>query len=66
MLTSLDGYAAEPFERDRRLRRETFGALLGHDPAATARDPEIAALMREIAEDETRHVASLTQELSHR
>jgi hypothetical protein len=37
--------------------RETFGALLGHYQAATARDPEIAALMREIAQDETRHAA---------
>jgi hypothetical protein len=37
--------------------RETFGALLGHYQAANARDPEVAALMREIAQDETHHAA---------
>jgi P-aminobenzoate N-oxygenase AurF len=37
--------------------RETFGALVGHYQAATARDPEVAALMARIAEDETRHAA---------
>jgi hypothetical protein len=37
--------------------RETYGALIGHHQAAVARDPEIAAVMREIAADETRHAA---------
>jgi hypothetical protein len=41
--------------------RETFGALFGHYQAATARDPEIAEVMHQIADDETRHAA-----LSHR
>jgi hypothetical protein len=54
----------ESFARDNATEgcvRETFGALIGHYQAATARDPEIAVLMRGIAEDETRHAA-----LSHR
>ncbi len=42
--------------------RETFGALVGTYQANAARDPEIAALMREIAIDETRH-AALAQEI---
>lgn len=35
--------------------RETYGALLAWQQAATARDPEVAETMREIAADETRH-----------
>jgi hypothetical protein len=35
--------------------RETYGALVAHHQAATARDPEIALTMRAIAADETRH-----------
>jgi hypothetical protein len=37
--------------------RETYGALLATWQAAHARDPEIAAEMARIAEDETRHAA---------
>jgi hypothetical protein len=37
--------------------RETYGALIGHHQAAVARDAEIAAVMRVIAADETRHAA---------
>jgi hypothetical protein len=37
--------------------RETFGALVGTHQAAAATDPEIAAALRMIAEDETRHAA---------
>jgi rubrerythrin len=35
--------------------RETFGALVGLHQASAATDPEIAAAMREIAQDETQH-----------
>ncbi len=35
--------------------RETFGALLGAYQADAARDPEIRAAMREVADDELRH-----------
>ena len=35
--------------------RETYGALVAHHQAQAARDPSIAAMMRTIAEDETRH-----------
>jgi rubrerythrin len=35
--------------------RETFGALLAWQQAATALDPEVARVMRGIAADETRH-----------
>jgi hypothetical protein len=37
--------------------RETFGAAIGCQQALAARDPEIAAIMREIASDEARHAA---------
>lgn len=37
--------------------RETFGALLAHRQALHAADPEIAAELRVIAEEETRHAA---------
>ncbi len=37
--------------------RETFGALVATLQVRRARDPEIAAAMREIARDETRHAA---------
>jgi hypothetical protein len=37
--------------------RETYGALLAGWQAAHAQDPEIAAAMARIAEDETRHAA---------
>ena len=37
--------------------RETFGALLGAYQAASAADPEVAAAMAGIAEDEARHAA---------
>jgi hypothetical protein len=37
--------------------RETFGALTGEAQARRARDPQIAAMMRVIARDETRHAA---------
>ncbi|MFO0576605.1 MAG: ferritin-like domain-containing protein [Polyangia bacterium] len=37
--------------------RETFGALLGAYQAAAAADPEVAAAMAGIAEDEARHAA---------
>lgn len=37
--------------------RECFGAALGCYQAQTAADPEIAAMMAEIADDETRHAA---------
>src|SRR5262249_20169897 len=37
--------------------RECFGAALGCYQARRASDPEIAAAMAEIAEDETRHAA---------
>lgn len=37
--------------------RETFGALVAHAQASTARDPEIRRAMRTIARDETRHAA---------
>jgi rubrerythrin len=43
--------------------RETFGALLAWQQAATARDPEVAKTMREIAADETRH-AELSWEIA--
>jgi hypothetical protein len=35
--------------------RETYGALVAHHQAAHAQDEEIRALMRRIADDETRH-----------
>jgi bacterioferritin (cytochrome b1) len=35
--------------------RETFGALLAWQQAASAQDPVVAQVMREIAADETRH-----------
>jgi hypothetical protein len=35
--------------------RETYGALVAHHQAMAASDPSIAAMMRVIAEDETRH-----------
>jgi rubrerythrin len=35
--------------------RETYGALVAHHQAQLARDPEVAAVMRAIAPDETRH-----------
>ncbi len=35
--------------------RETFGALVGAHQALSARDAEIGAVMREVAEDEIRH-----------
>jgi hypothetical protein len=37
--------------------RETFGALVAHRQALTAKDPVIAAELRTIAGDETRHAA---------
>lgn len=37
--------------------RETYGALVAHFQARRAQDPEIAAALAEIAEDETRHAA---------
>ena len=37
--------------------RETFGAAIGCYQAQVAEDAEVARLMREIAEDETRHAA---------
>jgi hypothetical protein len=37
--------------------RETFGAAVGCYQVQAARDPEVALLMHEIAEDETRHAA---------
>jgi hypothetical protein len=42
--------------------RETFGAAVGCMQALSARDPEIAQAMHEIAADETRH-AALAREL---
>lgn len=35
--------------------RETYGALVAHHQALAAQDPTVAAVMRTIAEDETRH-----------
>ncbi len=35
--------------------RETYGALVAHHQARAAADPSIAAMMRTIADDETRH-----------
>lgn len=35
--------------------RETFGAVVGHHQAMRAADPDVAAAMAEIADDETRH-----------
>jgi hypothetical protein len=35
--------------------RETYGALLAHHQALSARDPQVRAAMAAIAEDETRH-----------
>jgi hypothetical protein len=35
--------------------RESYGALVAHHQAQTAFDPEIRAVMRAIAQDETRH-----------
>jgi hypothetical protein len=37
--------------------RETFGALVAHHQAHTARDPVVSAAMKRIARDETRHAA---------
>lgn len=37
--------------------RETFGALVAHVQAATARDPEVRAALATIAEEETQHAA---------
>jgi len=37
--------------------RETYGALAAHRQALAAQDPEVAAAMAEIAEDESRHAA---------
>ncbi len=42
--------------------RETFGALVAHRQARTAKDPVIAAELRTIADDETRH-ATLSWEV---
>jgi hypothetical protein len=41
--------------------RETFGAMLGYYQAATAADAQIAALMHDLADDETRHAALALQ-----
>jgi len=37
--------------------RETYGALVAHHQAERASDPEVRALMKAIADDETRHAA---------
>lgn len=37
--------------------RETYGAVVAHHQAQTARDPVVAAAMHQVAEDETRHAA---------
>jgi hypothetical protein len=63
-IRSLSARSLEVFALDNATEgcvRETFGALVGHHQAAVARDAEIAEVMTEIAEDETRHAA-----LSHR
>jgi hypothetical protein len=44
--------------------RETFGAMLGCYQAATASDAQIAAVMRTLADDETRH-AALALQIEH-
>lgn len=44
--------------------RETYGALLAHHQAQTALDPDVRAVMRVIAEDETRH-ATLSWQVAH-
>ena len=44
--------------------RETYGALVAHHQAATASDPAVAELMREIAADESNH-AALSWRIAH-
>lgn len=59
----LDRPAACTGMTHRGSRRETFGAAVATYQAAVAADPEIAAVMQQIAEDETRH-AALAQDIA--